>query len=112
MDHGGGKATTQLEQQVSSLLARSDPGAVERIDAALQDCAAEALRLSVERLRADHSLELLLDSEPAPASAVVSSRELYRRRKRLAAERERIGEMMGALQAHRDQIGRSRSNGS
>jgi hypothetical protein len=111
MEHSRANASRHLEQEVSSLLLRSDSGVAERIDAVLRDCAAEALRLKVECLRADRNLALLLDSEPVPASAAARCRELSLRRKGLAAERKRIGELMGALRAHRDQIARSHSNG-
>jgi hypothetical protein len=112
MDPRGAKASENLEQEVSSLLSRSDEGLVDRIDVVLVDCAAEALRLNVERLRADRSVDALLDSELAPGSEGERRRELSLRRKRLAAERKRIGELMGALRAHRDRIGRYGSNGS
>jgi hypothetical protein len=110
MDGGRAKARERLEREVFGLLSRWDDGLVERIDLLLADCAAEALRISLERRRADRNLEALLSSTQASGFAAGLGTELFVRRRQLSIEWKRICELMRGLRAHRDRVVRSYSS--
>jgi hypothetical protein len=98
------EAHVQLEREISSLLSCWDPGMVERLDAVLADCAAEALRLSVECVRLDQSLDAALGSDAIFQTARERPRALYLERKQLSGQLCRLEGLMGSLRSHRDRI--------
>ena len=105
MDGSRTTAHTDLEHEVSNLLSRWDGDVVERIDAVLADCAAEALRLNVAELRADRELDATLANEADLGSWSGRRRALFLERKRLTSERTQIQSLMGSLRMHRDRLG-------
>ena len=104
MDGSRAEACVALEREISSLLSRWEPQLIKRLDAALDDCAAEALRLSVECVRLDQGLDAALESKADSRAARERPRELYLQRKRLGGQLCRLESLMGSLRLHRDRI--------
>jgi hypothetical protein len=94
----------ELEQEVTDLLARWDLEVIPQVDAALTDCAAEALRLRVEGLRTDRELEATIGHDAGCAPAGHRRRQLLIERMRITGARHRVDVMMGSLRLHRDLI--------
>jgi hypothetical protein len=97
-------AHVRLEREISSLLSCWDPNIVERLDAVLVDCAAEALRLRAECVRVEQRLDAALEVGVGLDPASQHPRDLNLRRKQLISHLCRLEGLMGSLRLHRDRV--------
>ena len=106
----GSRTNGGLESEVSDLLSRYDRDAVTILDDLITDCAAEALRHRVRRLRAERALETSFDPPDASGRLGEHRRWLLLERKRQLAAEKRVESLMGSLRLHRDRIAAPRSS--